>query len=195
MISLFDIRVGTSFEIVFPLFNHLNWCLNLFQNIFGVISFFLEELLAAFPNIPLLVHHSIANAHVLRRVQDFPVSYHFTEIKRELIIIQLVWYLRNNTISYYIYDVSINNIFFITIQNTNILCGRDLHSTRWKMRPKWNNINNSLGCASCLVCHFFVLATFCRHLHVIYHWTDAGQQNLFIKQLFISVSVETLLFF
>ena len=46
-------------------------------------QFVLEELLAAFSNIPLLVHHSIANAHVLRRVQDFPVSYHFTEIKRE----------------------------------------------------------------------------------------------------------------
>ena len=74
-----------------------------------------------------------------------------------------MWYLRNNTISYYIYDVSINNIFFITIQNKNILCGRDLHSTRWKMRPKWDNINNSLGCASCATFlfspHFAVIST------------------------------------
>ena len=79
-------------------------------------QFVLEELLAAFPNVPLLVHHSIANAHVLRRVQDFPVSYHFIEIKGNFfvpLIIKLVWYLRNNTISYYIYDVIINNIFLL----------------------------------------------------------------------------------
>ena len=83
MISPFGIRDRTSFEIVFPVFNHLSWFLNLFQNIIGEIIFFLEELVAAFSHISLLVHHTIANAHALRRVQDFPVSYYFTEIKRE----------------------------------------------------------------------------------------------------------------
>ena len=74
MISLFDIRDRTSFEIVFPLFNHLNWLSKFISEYTWGNQFVLEELLAAFPNIPLLVHHSIANAHVLRRVQDFPVS-------------------------------------------------------------------------------------------------------------------------
>ena len=85
MISPFGIRDGTSFEIVFPVFNHINVAPNYFR-IYSepkekVMFIVLEELIGTLSHLPLPGQYLIADAHSLLGAHDFKVSEYLIERK------------------------------------------------------------------------------------------------------------------
>ena len=84
MISPFGIRDGTSFEIVFPVLNHINVAPNYFR-IYSepkekVMFIVLEELIGTHSHLPLPIY-LIADAHSLLEAHDFKVSEYLIERK------------------------------------------------------------------------------------------------------------------
>ena len=84
MISPFAIRDRTSFEIVFPVLNHINIAPNYFR-IYSepkvIEMLMLEELIGALSQIPLLLRHLIAGSYTLFGAHYFKVSEHVIERK------------------------------------------------------------------------------------------------------------------
>ena len=84
MISPFAIRDRTSFEIVFPVLNHINIAPNYFR-IYSepkvIEMLMLEELIGALSQIPLLLRHLIEGSYTLFGAHYFKVSEHVIERK------------------------------------------------------------------------------------------------------------------
>ena len=85
MISPFGIRDGTSFEIVFPVLNHINVAPNYFR-IYSdtkekVMFIVLEELTGTLSHLPLPGQYLIADAHSPLGAHDFKVSEYLIERK------------------------------------------------------------------------------------------------------------------
>ena len=100
MISPFGIRDGTSFEIVFPVLNHINVAPNYFR-IYSdpkekVMFIVLEEVIGTLSHLPLPGQYLIADAHSPLGAHDFKVSEYLIERKWcfSPFLIQLMWYIQ-----------------------------------------------------------------------------------------------------
>ena len=85
MISPFGIRDGTSFEIVFPVLNHINVAPNYFR-IYSdpkekVMFIVLEEVIGTLSHLPLPGQYLIADAHSPLGAHDCKVSEYLIERK------------------------------------------------------------------------------------------------------------------
>ena len=166
MISPFGIHDGTSFEIVFPVLNHINVAPNYFiiysEPKEKVMFIVLEELIGTLSHLPLPGQYLIADAHSLLGAHDFKVSEYLIERKWcfSPFLIQLMWYIQKQfftsvSVEMLIWLLQFYVISFLPVCSISALyCGYFLAAKDGFHYSIWNGVPRA---KMCYIFNFVVL--------------------------------------